>query len=389
MNLGASNKHSYRARLLGTAICVALASTGCRHSAAQTDTRVEPPLGEIWLTDAQIAEAKLKVEALDEQDVDDVIVTSGKVAFDDAHVNHVFSPVSGRVTRIDAKVGQHVKKGEVLAVLESPDIGLASADLHKASADLITAQHDLERQKELLAAHATSQRDFEQSEDNFRKAKAEVDRAKQKAGLFRAGSGDNVTQTYAVRAEIDGEVVARNVSPGGEVQGQYGGGTAVELFTVGELDHLWVVADVYEMDTARVKVGSRVNLKLFSMPSKVFPAKVEWVAGTLDPATRTAKIRCILDNTDRSFKPEMYATLYIAVDERKAVAIPRNSLLRLGESTAVFVEKGKSPDGRRIFARTAVTVDEAEGGKWLPLTHGPERGAKIVTEGTILLAGER
>jgi cobalt-zinc-cadmium efflux system membrane fusion protein len=57
--------------------------------------------------------------------------------------------------------------------------------------------------------------------------------------------------------------------------------------------------------------------------------------------------------------------------------------------TAVFVEKGKSPDGRRIFARTAVTVDEAEGGKWLPLTHGPERGAKIVTEGTILLAGER
>lgn len=390
MNFGASRKHGYARALT---LCAAVASTlvlgGCRHGAAQTDTRVEPPIGEVWLTDAQIAEAKLKVEPLDEQDVDDVIVTSGKVAFDDAHVNHVFSPVSGRVTRIDAKVGQHVKKGDVLAVLESPDIGLASADLHKAAADLITAQHDLERQKELLAAHATSQRDYEQSEDNFRKTKAEVDRAKQKAGLFRAGSGDNVTQTYAVRAEIDGEVVARNVSPGGEVQGQYGGGTAVELFTVGELDHLWVVADVYEMDTARVKVGSRVTLKLFSMPNKVFPAKVEWVAGTLDPATRTAKIRCILDNTDRSFKPEMYATLYIAVDERKAIAIPRNSLLRLGESTAVFVEKGKSPDGRRIFARTAVTVDEAEGGKWLPLTHGPERGAKIVTEGTILLAGER
>ena len=386
MNLGAVRKHGYASAL---AICVALAGTGCRHSAAQTDSKVEPPVGEIWLTDAQIAEAKIKVEPLEEQDVDDVIVTSGKVAFDDAHVNHVFSPVSGRVTRIDAKVGQRVKKGDVLAVLESPDIGLASADLHKASADLITAQHDLERQKELLAAHATSQRDYEQSEDNFRKAKAEVDRSKQKAGLFRAGSGDNVTQTYAVRAEIDGEVVARNVSPGGEVQGQYGGGTAVELFTVGELDHLWVVADVYEMDTARVKVGSRVTLKLFSMPNKVFPAKVEWVAGTLDPATRTAKVRCILDNTDRSFKPEMYATLYIAVDERKAVAIPRNALLRLGETTAVFVEKGKSPDGRRIFARVPVTVDEAEGGKWLPLTHGPEHGAKIVTEGTILLAGER
>jgi len=386
MNLGALRKHGYASAV---AICVALAGTGCRHSSAQTETKSEAPIGEIWLTDAQIAEAKIKIEPLAEQDVDDVIVTSGKVAFDDAHVNHVFSPVSGRVTRIEAKVGQHVKKGDILAVLESPDIGLASADLHKASADLITAQHDLERQKELLAAHATSQRDYEQSEDNFRKAKAEVDRAKQKAGLFRAGAGDNVTQTYAVRAEIDGEVVARNVSPGGEVQGQYGGGTAVELFTVGELDRLWVVADVYEMDTARVKVGSRVTIKLFSMPNKVFPAKVDWVAGTLDPTTRTAKIRCIIDNTDRSFKPEMYATLYIAVEERKAVAIPRNALLRLGETTAVFVEKGKSPDGRHIFARVPVTVDEAEGDKWLPLTHGPERGAMIVTEGTILLAGER
>jgi cobalt-zinc-cadmium efflux system membrane fusion protein len=390
MNLRASRNYGYASALsLCVAIASALALGGCRHSSAQTDSRVEAPIGEIWLTDLQIAEAKIKAEPLEEQDVDDVIVTSGKVAFDDAHVNHVFSPVSGRVTRIEAKVGQHVKKGDVLAVLESPDIGLASADLHKADADLITAQHDLERQKELLAAHATSQRDYEQSEDNFRKAKAEVDRAKQKAGLFRAGAGNGVTQTYAVRAEIDGEVVARNVSPGGEVQGQYGGGTAVELFTVGELDRLWVVADVYEMDTARVKVGSRVTLKLFSMPNKAFPAKIEWVAGTLDPATRTAKVRCVLENADRSFKPEMYATLYIAVDERRAIAIPRTALLRLGETTAVFVEKGKSADGRHIFARVPVTVDEAEGGKWLPLTHGPERGAKIVTEGTILLAGER
>jgi membrane fusion protein, heavy metal efflux system len=373
------------------ALCALLATSalGCRHSAAQGEARTDPPAGEVWLTDLQIAEAKLEVQPLDEQDVDDVIVTSGKVAFDDAHVAHVFSPVSGRVTRIEAKVGQRVKKGDVLAVLESPDIGLASADLHKAEADRITAEHDLERQKELLAAHATSQRDYEQAEDAFRKARAEVERAKQKAGLFRTGGGGNVSQTYAVRSEIDGEVVARNVSPGGEVQGQYGGGAAVELFTIGELDRLWVVADVYEMDTPRVKVGSRVDLKLFSLPNRIFPATIEWVAGTLDPATRTAKVRCVLDNHDRQFKPEMYATLFIAVDERKAVAIPRSALLRIGEQTAVFVEKGRSPDGRHVFAKTLVTVDEAEGGRWLTLTKGPERGARIVTAGTILLAGER
>lgn len=342
----------------------------------------------MWLTDNQVKEGHVKVEPLAEQDVDDVILTSGKVAFDDAHVSHVFSPVSGRITRIDAVVGQRVKKGDVLAILESPDIGIASADLHKAEADRIAAEHDLDRQKELLAAHATSQRDYEQAEDASRKARAEVERAKQKAKLLRAGTADSVTQTYAIRAEIDGEVVARNISPGVEVAGQYGGGTSVELFTIGELDKVWLVADVYEMDSARVKVGSKVNIKLFAFPGKTFPSKVEWVSGTLDPQTRTTKVRCVLDNPDRALKPEMYATLYISVEERKAVAIPRASLVRLGDQTAVFVDKGKSQDGqKRVFAKIPITVDETEGGKWLPVTHGIEKGTPIVTEGGVLLSG--
>ena len=379
-----------RTMCLATFLALGVVSAGCRKSAAQTEAKAEPPTGEVWLTDQQISEAKLKVEPLDEQDVDDVILTSGKVTFDDARVAHVFSPVSGRVTRIDAKLGQRVKKGDILALIESPDVGIASSDLNKADADMIAAQHDMERQGELLKAHATSQHDYEQSEDAYRKAKAEVERAKQKAVLFRAANtGGGVTQAYALRAEIDGEVVARNVSPGAEVQGQYGGGTAVELFTIGELDRLWVMADVYEMDTGRVTVGSSVNLKLFSMPNKVFPETIEWVSGVLDPLTRTAKVRCVIDNKDRLFKPEMYATLFISVDQRKAVAIPRGALIRIGEQTAVFVEKGKSPDGRHVFAKVPVTVDEAEGGKWLPLTKGPDRGSRIVTEGTILLAGER
>lgn len=208
-------------------------SIGCEKKRTPPGSTTDLPAGEVWLTEAQIAEAKVEVAPLDEESVDDVVVTSGKVAFDDAKVSHVFSPVSGRVTRIEGKLGQTVKKGDVLATLESPDIGMASADLHKAQAERITAEHDLERQRELLAAHATSQRDFEQAEDAYRKAVAEVERAKQKTGLFRAGASSGVTQSYALRAEIDGEIVARNVTPGVEVQGLYSGGNPVELFTVG------------------------------------------------------------------------------------------------------------------------------------------------------------
>ncbi len=360
---------------------------GCaRHADASLEPA--PPDGEVWLSDRQVAEAKLKVEPLAEQDVDDVVVTSGKVTFDDARVSHVFSPVSGKIMRIEATPGQRVKKGDVLAILESPDVGLASADLRKAQADLIAAEHERQRQRELLTAHATSQRDDEQAEDAYRKAKAEVDRAQQKARLFRASSADNVTQLYTIRADIDGEVIARNVSPGAEVQGQYGGGTAVELFTVGELDHVWVVADVFEMDSARVRVGSKVNLKLVAFPNQVFPSKVEWVAGALDPLTRTAKVRCVLDNHNRELKPEMYATLLISVEERRALAIPRSALLRLGEQTVAFVERPSPSPGRHVFVRMPLTVDESEGGQWIPLAHGGiERGARVVTEGAILLSG--
>lgn len=376
-------------RRLGGIVALVLASalTACHRDEVKKDDAATAPRGEVWMTDAQVAEAKVKVAPLEEQDVDDVVLTSGKVAFDDARVSHVYSPVSGRIVRIAAQPGQRVKKGDVLAVLESPDIGIASADLRKAEADRIAAEHDLERQKELLAAHATSQRDYEQAEDAFRKAKAEVERAKQKASLFRAAGSEGVTQTYAIRSEIDGEVVARNVSPGVEVQGQYGGGTAVELFTVGELDHVWVIADLYEMDVPRVKVGSKVTIRLFAFPNRSFPAHVDWVAGTLDPATRSAKIRCVLENPDRQLKPEMYATLAIAVDQHRALAVPRSAVLRLGEQTAVFVEKEKTRDGRNVFAKVPVQLDEGEGGKWIPIQHGLDKGARVVVEGGILLSG--
>ena len=364
------------------------AAFGCtKRAPVRADNTGEPPQGEVWLTDQQVAEAQLKVDPLTEHDVDDVIATSGKVTFDDARVSHIFSPVSGRVSRITAQAGQRVKKGDVLAVIESPEIGIASADVHKAEADRIAAQHDLDRQKELLDAHATSMHDYEQAQDAARKARAEVERATQKATLLRAGSADVVTQTYSVRATIDGQVTARNISPGVEVVGQYSGGGAVELFTVGELDRVWILADVYEMDSARVIVGSKVNAHLFAFPNRTFPTTIEWVSGTLDPSTRTAKVRCVIENTDRALKPEMYATLRISVDQRKVLAIPRSALLRLGEQTAVFVERGKAPDGRHIYAKIPVVVDEAEGAPWLPLSSGPAKGEKVVTSGAILLAG--
>ncbi len=299
----------------------------------------------------------------------------------------MFSPVTGRIKRIVADPGQRVKKGASLATIESPDVGNAFADLDKAQADLIASEHDSRRQQELYEAHAGSQRDFETAQDNYRKARAEVERASQKARMFRAAAADKVTQEFTLRAPIEGEVIARNVNPGAEVLGQYSGGTAVELFTVGELDSVWVFADVFEMDLARVKRGAQVSVKVVAYPDKVFSGKVDWISDALDATARTARVRCSIPNPGRELKPEMYATVSIAVDAPAVAALPRTALLRIADQTVVFVQNGNAPDGRLKFTRRIIAVNEDEGSDYVPIVRGVNAGDRVVTSGGILLSG--
>jgi cobalt-zinc-cadmium efflux system membrane fusion protein len=347
----------------------------------------EPPSSEIWLWQDQVTAAKLVVEPLALQPVGGLVVTSGRVTFDDLKVAHVISPVTGRVIRIEAQPGQRVKKGDTLAVIESPDVGSAFSDVEKAHADFISAEKDFKRQKELFDVHAGSQRDLEAAQGNYSKAKAELQRASKKAQLLRAGGANLGGQNYTLRAPIGGEVIARNVNPGAEVQGQYTGGSVVELFTIGELDTVWVMADVFEMDLGRVKQGTECLVKVVAYPSRVFQGTADWVSDTLDPSTRTAKVRCKIDNTDRALKPEMYATAALSVDRQRSLALPRNAILHLGDQTMAFIELGKAPDGRIRFERRPVSVNEELGGEYLPVVRGISAGERVVTAGAILLSG--
>jgi cobalt-zinc-cadmium efflux system membrane fusion protein len=357
---------------------------GCERDAIPDAPK--PPAGEAWLAAQQIEDAKITTAQVAPRELGTRIVTSGRVAFDDLHVSHVYSPVTGRVTKIEAQLGQKVKKGAALAWIDSPDLGAASADFDKAHADLVAAEHELARQKELFEAHAGTQRDLELAQDNHAKAKAELERTRSKARLLRVGGGD-VSQSYVLRALIDGEVVSRTVNPGMEVTGQYSGGSAVELFTIGDLDPVWVLADVFEMDLARVKVGSTVQAKVVSYPDKTFEGTIDFVPGTLDPTTRTAKVRCTIHNVEQLLKPEMYATVTITAPGKTALAVPRPALLRLGEQVVVFVAAGKTPTGRDRFVRRPVEVDEDEPGDFVPVIRGLEPNETVVTSGAILLAG--
>jgi cobalt-zinc-cadmium efflux system membrane fusion protein len=362
------------------------AVTACHTSSgAQEPGERQPHPGEVWLTHQQVRDGKIEAQPVAEQDVDDALLTSGRVTLDDLRSGHVFSPVTGRVLRIAAQLGQRVKKGDPLAVIESPDIGSTASDLHKADADLIAAQHDYERKKSLFEQKAGSATDLEAAEDTYRRAKAELERARQKAYLLHAGNIDSVTQTYTLASPIDGEVLLRNINPGIEVQGQYAGGTAQELFTIGEVDQVWVLGDLYEIDLARVQVGTPAVVSVVTYPSKTFRGKVDWISGMLDPSTRTAKMRCTFDNPDGLLRPEMYATLRLSVAHKRALAIPPDALLRLGEYRVVFLELGEG-DGRMKFERVPVDVEEGESSAWIEVKHGLTSGQRVVVSGASLLS---
>lgn len=367
---------------MGVAICVG----ACGRSAAPP-APADPAPGEVWLTPQQVKDGHIEIEVVQDRPVGGTIRAAGRVTFDDLRVAHVFSPVTGRISKILAQPGERVKKGQALCVLQSPDLGSAVSDLAKAQATLLTAEKDWRRQKDLYEVHAASQRDYDGADSAYRNAKAEMDRAQRKARLLRNSGLDQVTQEFMLRSPIDGEVIMRGANPGLEIQGQYSGGATVELFTIGELDRVWVLADVFEMDLPRVKKGAQVAVNVLAYPSETFTGEVEWISGALDPTSRTAKVRCSVANADSKLRPEMFGTATISVNPDSKLAIKRSAVLLLGEQPVLFAQTGTAPTGQLRFQRRPVAVDDLADGEYVPLKAGIERGEKVVVNGGVLLLG--
>ncbi|HEX7481371.1 MAG TPA: efflux RND transporter periplasmic adaptor subunit [Polyangiales bacterium] len=365
---------------------VALCAAGCTHP-SQAQPADEAPPGEVWLTPQQVKDSHLEIEATGDRPVGGLVRAAGRVTFDDLRVGHVFSPVTGRITKILAQPGERVKKGQPLCVIQSPDLGTAISDMSKAQASLFQAEQDWKRQKDLLELHAAAERDYELAQSVYLNARAEMERAERKARLLRNAGLDAVTQEYVLPSPIEGEVIMRGANPGLEVQGQYSGGANVELFTIGELDRVWVVADVYEMDLARITKGAEVTVNVLAAPNDTFTGSVEWVSGALDPITHTAKVRCSVANPDGKLRPEMFGTAAIAVNPETKFAVKRSALLLLGEQPVVFAHIGTTPKGQLRFERRPIAVDEMSDGTYVPIHNGVERDERLVVNGGVLLLG--
>jgi len=208
----------------------------------------EPALGEV-----RLAHPEYRTRAT-------VLETTGRVVFNEERLARITAPATGRVLEVLARPGEVVEPGHQLLVLDSSDVGLAKSDYAKAMADAERADHALTLARDLFEVRAVAQKEIREAENDYRKAMVERDRALSR--LRTLGVSDrpaDATTTVVVKAPRSGVIVERNVSPGQVVA--YGqSDTPISLFVIADLSTMWVLADIYEPDVPRVRLGQPVSV---------------------------------------------------------------------------------------------------------------------------------
>lgn len=290
--------------------------------------------------------------------------TTGKVVLNEERLVRVTAPVTGRVLEVLARPGEVVEPGNPLLVLDSPDVALARADYAKATADAERAGRALELARDLFEVRAVAQKEVREAENDARKAAAEHDRAASRLrALGVSAERAEVATAVVVTAPRGGVVVERNVSPGQVVA--YGqSDTPLNLFVIADLGSMWVLADVYEPDVPRVRLGQPVSVTLPCCPDERYEGQVVNIGDVIDKETRTLKVRAVVPNRGRALKGEMFVRVSIATGSRQALTLPLGAIHREGSAPFVLVERGKDDYERRpvkIGAESDGVVDVLDG----------------------------
>lgn len=301
-----------------------------------------------------------------------------KLVWSEEHTQRIYPAFAGRVVGIRADVGQKVAAGAALALLASPDFGVAQADTAKAQSDLRLAEKSLQRQRELFEAGIAARKDLEQAESDFARAQAEEKRAGARTKMYGA-SGD-VDQQLAVRTEIGGVVVERNVNPGQELRPDQSGPGVPPLFVVTDPSRMWVQIDARESDVATLTPGAKFEVTVPALGDRKFSGVVSAAADFIDPNTRTIKVRGTLDNRDRLLKAEMLATVRIERSLGSGVVVPASAVTLRGAQHRVFVQVQPG-----VFESRDVTLAH-QGPKDALISQGLEVGDMVVTDNVLLLA---
>ncbi|MDH5253810.1 MAG: efflux RND transporter periplasmic adaptor subunit [Nitrospira sp.] len=315
------------------------------------------------------------------------LTLSGKVAYGEDRYSRISSPLQGRVVEVRAHLGDRVKMGDILLVVDSPDIAQSYSDYVKEESELQYDTRAYELAKDLYENKAMALNDLKQAENQLVKARAEFRRAKERLLSLRVAAEElekppdkqQITSRFEMKSPLTGIVVERAVTPGQSVTGD----SDHVLFTIADLDLLQVVADVYEQDLGLVREGQSAMVKVGAYPDLEFPAKVTAVGDLVDPATRTIKVRAQVNNKARKLKPEMFARLQLDVsDAAQFLIVPREAVLEVDGKQFVYVAENENRYVKREVETANISPDQTR------VIEGLTQGERIVTKGAVLIKGQ-
>jgi len=295
---------------------------------------------------------------------------NGSVTPDINRSIHVTSQGSGRVVELKVRLGDYVKKGQVLLSLQSGDLAGAFSDYQKAVADERLSNKALDRAQLLYSHGAVAEKDLQQATDAEDKAKADVLSTEQRVRLM-GGDPAHPGSTIALRAPISGTIVEQNVAG---FEGIRSLDNSPSLFTIADLTQVWVLCDVYENELGAVHVGDAAEIRMTAYPDRVYRGKVDDISRVLDAATRSAKIRIVLPNLDGSLRPGMFGVAtFRSRRVQSQTVVPSTALIRLQDKDWVFRK-----DGAQRFRRVEVHTLSGIANGMQPIQDGLHAGDEVV-----------
>lgn len=361
----------------------------------------ELPEGVVEVPETAQRNAGLETLTVARRTLPAAIEVTGVVAPDEARVGHVRPLARGVVEDIAVTLGARVKQGQTLVTYDNIELGelvgnylSEIAAQRQTEADLEVKQTALKRAEDLVKLEAIAQQTLEQRRSEFKNAQAAVDSqrarvAKVEEQIHRFGvseaeldkltpgqgeSGHRTASHSVLRAPFSGVVTKFDVARGELVEPER------ELMTISDLSTVWVLADVYEKDLAKVRPNSDVTIRVDAYPGRLFSGRLTYISDIIDPQTRTAKVRCVVSNPDGALKLDMFAKVAVATtDSRDAIVIPATAVQQIDGRSVVFIQQTPERFVRRDIALGVSAGDVVE------VTSGLQGGEVIAGAGSFYL----
>lgn len=352
--------------LLPACLCAALLSAcGGQTEAPQETTR------ELFLTDS--LQNVVSVDTVHIHEVADELTLNGRVTFNQEQVARVFPIFGGTVTEVSAEIGDHVRKGDVLAVIRSGEVADYEKQKKEAEQQLIIARRNLQSVQDMFASGMASERDVLQARQELGNAEAEEKRITEIFSIYHLAG----KSLYLVKAPVSGFIVEKNINKEMQIRSDQND----EMFVISGLENVWVMADVYESDISKVHENAPVRITTLAYPGKEFTGKIDKVYNMLNDESKTMNVRVKLTNENYLLKPGMFTNVSV-ISRSSDKQLPRI------DSHALVFEDGKN-FVVTVDAAGKLAVKEVEVYRQLSkecyLSSGVQEGDRILNKNVLLV----